>query len=80
MVKNSGLRISKAVEKFLGDNVLADRITDLKWEFNLVKNSDTNAWCMPGGKVAFFDEIIPICQDEEGVAVVMAHEICPYYY
>jgi predicted Zn-dependent protease len=30
---------------------------------------------MPGGKVAFYTGIMPICKDENGVAVVMGHEI-----
>jgi predicted Zn-dependent protease len=34
-----------------------------------------NAWCMPGGKVAFYTGIMPICRDETGVAVVMGHEV-----
>lgn len=75
MVKNSGERISKAVEKFLADNKLSDRIANFDWEFNLVKDSVPNAWCMPGGKVVFYDGILPICESEQGVAVVMGHEI-----
>ncbi|MFW5700018.1 MAG: M48 family metallopeptidase, partial [Bacteroidota bacterium] len=34
-----------------------------------------NAWCMPGGKIAFYEGIMPICENDAGVAVVMAHEI-----
>jgi predicted Zn-dependent protease len=30
---------------------------------------------MPGGKVAFYTGIMPICKDESGVAVVMGHEV-----
>ena len=30
---------------------------------------------MPGGKVAFYTGIMPMCQDETGVAVVMGHEV-----
>ena len=30
---------------------------------------------MPGGKVAFYTGIMPICQDETGIAVVMGHEV-----
>jgi predicted Zn-dependent protease len=30
---------------------------------------------MPGGKIAFYTGILPITQDENGVAVVMGHEV-----
>ena len=46
-----------------------------RWEFNLIESDVPNAWCMPGGKVAFYTGILPLCQDENGVAVVMGHEI-----
>jgi predicted Zn-dependent protease len=75
MVKNAGKRISVAVEKFLKENGLEDRISSLKWEFNLVNDNTVNAWCMPGGKVVFYDGIIPLCKNEQGIAVVMGHEI-----
>ena len=39
-------------------------------------NDETvNAWCMPGGKIVFYTGILPICQGETGVAVVMGHEV-----
>lgn len=30
---------------------------------------------MPGGKVVFYDGILSLCQNEDGVAVVMGKEI-----
>ncbi len=75
MVSNSGAKISKAVEKYLRKKGHAEMIKDLNWEFNLIDNNSVNAWCMPGGKVAFYTGIMPICKDETGVAVVMGHEI-----
>ena len=30
---------------------------------------------MPGGKVAFYTGILPICKDETGIAIVMGHEV-----
>ena len=75
MVKRCGKRIQKAVEKFLNDNGHSELLLGYEWEFNLIESPDANAWCMPGGKVAFYTGILPICQGEAGVAVVMGHEI-----
>ena len=75
MVLQAGTKISAAVEKFLKENGMEDRLKDFKWEFNLVNDATPNAWCMPGGKVVFYSGILPICKDEQGVAVVMGHEI-----
>ena len=54
---------------------MADRKKDYDWEFNLVESKDVNAWCMPGGKVVFYTGILPYTRNEDGVAVVMGHEI-----
>ena len=39
------------------------------------KDKTPNAWCMPGGKVAVYTGILPYTQNEQGLAVVMSHEI-----
>ena len=76
MVKNVGVRIQKAVEKYMAQNNLSSQLEGFDWEFNLIDDPKTvNAWCMPGGKVAFYTGIMPICKDEAGVAVVMGHEV-----
>ena len=75
MVRNSGERISNAVNQYLIDNGEEDRVENFQWEFNLVENEAVNAWCMPGGKVVFYTGILPVTQDENGLAVVMSHEI-----
>ncbi|WP_439185531.1 M48 family metallopeptidase [Carboxylicivirga taeanensis] len=75
MVKRVGKRIAAAVEKYMTDNGYADHIKDFAWEFNLVEDDVPNAWCMPGGKVVFYTGILPLTKDEEGLAVVMGHEI-----
>jgi predicted Zn-dependent protease len=76
IIKRVGIRIQKAVETYLEQQ---NRKADLKgfaWEFNLIQDDKTvNAWCMPGGKVAFYTAIVPICGDENGIAVVMGHEV-----
>ncbi|OIP82798.1 MAG: peptidase M48 [Porphyromonadaceae bacterium CG2_30_38_12] len=75
IVKRVGNNIAKAVENYLRANNLADEIANLKWEFNLVKDTNVNAFCMPGGKVVFFEGIMPIAKTEAGVATVMGHEV-----
>jgi predicted Zn-dependent protease len=76
MVKNVGHKIQKAVEQYMAQNNLSSQLQGFQWEFNLIDDPKTvNAWCMPGGKVAFYTGIMPICKDEAGVAVVMGHEV-----
>lgn len=75
MVKNVGSRIKVAVEQYMKQKGLSDQLSGYSWEFNLIESETVNAWCMPGGKVAFYTGIMPICKDEKGVAVVMGHEV-----
>jgi predicted Zn-dependent protease len=76
MIRRVGVRIQKAVEQYMAERNLADQLNGFAWEFNLIDDPKTvNAWCMPGGKVAFYTGILPICRDELGVAVVMGHEV-----
>lgn len=75
LVKKVGLNVQKAVETYFAQNNLSNELAGYKWEFNLVESNDVNAWCMPGGKVVVYSGILPITQDETGLAVVMGHEI-----
>jgi predicted Zn-dependent protease len=76
LVKRVGIRVQHAVESYLTSVGKSSILSDFNWEFNLIQQDSTaNAWCMPGGKVAFYTGIMPICKDEAGVAVVMGHEV-----
>jgi predicted Zn-dependent protease len=74
-VKRVGVKIQKAVEQYFADRNMSHELKNYDWEFNLVESEEVNAWCMPGGKVVFYTGILPITQDESGMAVVMGHEI-----
>lgn len=74
-VKDVGARISYAVDKFMRANGMVKEANSYKWEFNLVADNKVNAWCLPGGKVVFYEGILPICANEDGVAAVMGHEV-----
>lgn len=76
MVKRVGAKIQKAVEDYMASIGKSSELEGFAWEFNLIDDPNTvNAWCMPGGKVAFYTAILPICKDETGVAIVMGHEV-----
>ena len=75
MVKRCGARIQQGVEKYFAEKNLSSHLAGYKWEFNLVESKEVNAWCMPGGKVVIYTGILPVAQDEKGLAVVMGHEI-----
>jgi predicted Zn-dependent protease len=48
---------------------------DYEWEFSLIEDETINAWCMPGGYIAFYTGILPVLQNEAGMAFVMGHEV-----
>jgi predicted Zn-dependent protease len=75
MVRRVGRKIQAGVEQFFAERGQSNRLRDYKWEFNLVEDSLVNAWCMPGGKVVVYTGILPLTKDEDGLAVVMGHEI-----
>ena len=75
MITRVGQRIASAAERWLNANGYPGYLKDYKWEYNLVQDETVNAWCMPGGKIVFYTGILPITQNETGVAVVMGHEV-----
>jgi metalloendopeptidase OMA1, mitochondrial len=49
---------------------------DYQWEFKVIDNDKTlNAFCLPGGKVAVYTGLLPMAQDDAGLAAVISHEV-----
>ena len=52
------------------------RARDWSWEVNLIGSSQVNAFCMPGGKIAFYTGILEkLHLSDAEVAIVMGHEM-----
>jgi predicted Zn-dependent protease len=74
-VNQVGHDITAAVEKYFAGQNQSSLLSGYEWKYNVLVSKEMNAWCMPGGKIAFYEGIMPVCIDASGVAVVMSHEI-----
>jgi predicted Zn-dependent protease len=48
---------------------------DFDWQVSLIRSSQANAFCLPGGKIVVYTGIIPITQNEPALATVLGHEM-----
>jgi len=74
-VENVGMRIKAAAEKYLTYLGQTQYLKDYRWEYKLVDNKEVNAWCMPGGKIVVYSGILPVTQNDSGLATVLGHEV-----
>ena len=64
-VQRVGKRIAAAAHK-----------PNYQWEFTVIDDPKTvNAFCLPGGKIAVYTGILPLTKDDNGLAVVLGHEV-----
>ena len=66
--------VAKVVERLLPSTGGLDQGT--QWAVHVIDDpNEKNAFVVPGGKVFVFSGILSLCQDENGVAAVLGHEI-----
>jgi predicted Zn-dependent protease len=74
-VARVGGKIVTAVETYLKEQGLSEKLAGYSWSFKLVKDTSVNAFCMPGGKIVVYEGILPVTLTDAGLAVVLGHEI-----
>ena len=65
-VEEIGVRIARAA---------SDTDPGFDWAFNVIESDQANAFALPGGYTAVYTGLIPIAENEDGLAVVMGHEV-----
>jgi predicted Zn-dependent protease len=76
MVNDVGRRVAAAADAFMRENGMQKELSGYDWRFALVQDDEAaNAFCMPGGKIVVYSGILPIAENEDGLAVVVAHEV-----
>ena len=54
---------------------MANEVKNFAWEFNLVKDKQINAFCMPGGKIVVYEGLMKLVASDDELAVVIGHEV-----
>ncbi|KAJ5755433.1 hypothetical protein N7533_004976 [Penicillium manginii] len=68
--------LTKSVDRVLQRLIPMADIEGAEWKVHVIKDDgNANAFVLPGGKVFVYTGILPICQDENGLAAVLGHEI-----
>src|SRR5262249_59360338 len=48
---------------------------DFVWKVTLLRKNVANAYCLPGGKIVVYTGILPVTQNDAGLATVLGHEV-----
>jgi predicted Zn-dependent protease len=48
---------------------------DFVWKVTLIRKQEANAYCLPGGKIVVFTGILPLTENDAGLATVLGHEV-----
>lgn len=70
-----GNKMVSALESYMKSHGMSSALSGLTWEFQLVKSSEVNAFCLPSGKIVFYEGIMKYADTPDYIAVVMGHEM-----
>ncbi len=75
MLKGVGAKMVVALESYMRSHGTGSELSGLAWEFQLVESSEVNAFCLPSGKIVFYEGILKYANTPDYIAVVMGHEM-----
>ena len=63
-------RVAKRIEA-----VAARDKPSFVWKVTLIRKNEANAFCLPGGKIVVYTGILPLTENDAGLATVLGHEV-----
>ena len=75
MLVEVGKRMTTALNTYLSTIGQSNSLQGISWDFNLVKSNEVNAFCLPSGKIVFYEGILAYANSPDYIAVVMGHEM-----
>jgi predicted Zn-dependent protease len=66
---------ANAMVQRVGRRIAAASGLQTDWEFIVLDEPEINAFALPGGKVVVYRGILPVAQNDAGLAAVLGHEI-----
>jgi predicted Zn-dependent protease len=63
-------RVAKRIEAVAGRDKPA-----FEWKVTLLRKNEANAYCLPGGKIVVYTGILPLTENDAGLATVLGHEV-----
>jgi predicted Zn-dependent protease len=63
-------RVARRIETVAGRDKPA-----FVWKVTLLRKNEANAYCLPGGKIVVYTGILPLTENDAGLATVLGHEV-----
>ena len=74
-LKDVGNKMVSALESYMKSTGQSSALSGLTWDFQLVESEEVNAFCLPNGKIVFYEGILKYADTPDYIAVVMGHEM-----
>lgn len=71
-------KILRAMEEELGKGGMIKHLKGIEWEVDVVRDSQVNAFCLPGGMIVVCTGLLDRFEEENELATVIDHEVLKY--